>query len=113
MDYPDYAAAVAESVVDGRFDRGILVCGSGIGMSIAANKVVRRAAAAWSSEVEAARLSRQHNDANVLALGARLTSEPQAADIVRTFLLTEFQGGRHAGGSRRSTRSTTAVATTV
>jgi ribose 5-phosphate isomerase B len=95
VDYPDYARAVGEGVVDGRFDRGILVCGSGIGMSIAANKV-RGVRAAVVTEVESARLSRAHNDANVIALGARLTSEADAAAIVRTFLETAFQGGRHA-----------------
>ena len=95
VDYPDYAHAVARGVVDGRFDRGILVCGSGIGMSIAANKVdgIR---AAVVTEAESARLSRAHNDANIIALGARLTTEAAAAEIVRTFLQTEFQGGRHS-----------------
>ena len=95
VDYPDYAQAVAKGVVDGRFDRGILVCGSGIGMSIAANKVdgIR---AAVVTEAESARLSRAHNDANIIALGARLTSEADAETIIRTFLETEFQGGRHA-----------------
>ncbi|MGQ0735726.1 MAG: ribose 5-phosphate isomerase B [Acidobacteriota bacterium] len=95
VDYPDYAQAVAEGVAEGRFDRGILVCGSGIGMAIAANKVpgVR---AAVVTEAESARLSRQHNDANVIALGARLTSPEGAAAIVRTFLSTAFEGGRHA-----------------
>ena len=95
VDYPDYAKAVGESVVAGRYDRGILVCGSGIGMSIAANKI-HGVRAAVVTEVESARLSRAHNDANVIALGARLTSEADAAAIVKTFLQTEFQGGRHA-----------------
>ena len=95
VDYPDFAQAVASGVAEGRFDRGILVCGSGIGMSIAANKVdgVR---AAVVSDVESAKLMRQHNDANVIALGARLTPEDRAAEIVRTFLTTDFQAGRHA-----------------
>ncbi|HXG87115.1 MAG TPA: ribose 5-phosphate isomerase B [Vicinamibacterales bacterium] len=96
VDYPDYARAVAEGVADGRFDRGILVCGSGIGMSIAANKV-RGVRAAVVTDPEAARLSRQHNDANVVALGARMTSPERAAEIVRAFLQTDFDGGRHAG----------------
>jgi ribose 5-phosphate isomerase B len=95
VDYPDYAQAVSQGVVDGTYDRGILVCGSGIGMAIAANKV-RGIRAAVATEVEQARLSRQHNDANVIALGARLTSESGAAEIVRTFLSTDFQGGRHS-----------------
>jgi ribose 5-phosphate isomerase B len=94
VDYPDFAEAVARGVAQQRFDRGILVCGSGIGMSIAANKIsgIR---AAVVSDAEAARLSRQHNDANVLAIGSRLTPEHRAADIVRTFLTTAFEGGRH------------------
>jgi ribose 5-phosphate isomerase B len=94
VDYPDFAAAVARAVAERRFDRGILVCGSGIGMSIAANKVAG-VRAAVVSEVEAARLSRQHNDANVVALGSRLTPADRAADIIRAFLTTEFDGGRH------------------
>ena len=95
VDYPDFARTVSESVAAGRVDRGILVCGSGIGMSIAANKI-HGIRAAVVTEVESARLSRLHNDANILALGARLTSEPDAAEMVRTFLTTDFQGGRHA-----------------
>jgi ribose 5-phosphate isomerase B len=95
VDYPDLAKAVADGVADGRFERGILVCGSGIGMSIAANKVPGVRAAAIS-DVEAAKLSRQHNDANVIALGARLTPEALAAEILRVFLQTGFDGGRHA-----------------
>jgi ribose 5-phosphate isomerase B len=95
VDYPDFARAVAEGVAGGQFDRGILVCGSGIGMSIAANKVAGVRAAVIGT-VEAARLSRQHNDANVLALGARLTPAAHATEIVRAFLRTAFDGGRHA-----------------
>jgi ribose 5-phosphate isomerase B len=95
VDYPDFAEVVARGVAARQFDRGILVCGSGIGMSIAANKIsgVR---AAVVSDVEAATLSRQHNDANVVAIGARLTPADRAGDIVRAFLTTEFAGGRHA-----------------
>jgi ribose 5-phosphate isomerase B len=95
VDYPDYARLVGDGVASGRFERGILVCGSGIGMSIAANKIpgVR---AALAGDIEAARLSRQHNDANILTLGARFTPEDRAADIVRAFLATGFDGGRHA-----------------
>lgn len=94
VDYPDYAARVAHAVVDGNAERGILVCGSGIGMQIAANKVTgARAALAWSEET--ARLARQHNDANIVAVGAR-TTEPAVVDgIVRAFLTTNFDGGRH------------------
>lgn len=94
VDYPDFAQAVAEGVASGRFDRGILVCGSGIGMAIAANKVAGIRAAVVGDE-EAARLCREHNDANVLTLGARLTARDRAQAIVGTFLQTPFAGGRH------------------
>ncbi|MEW6320699.1 MAG: ribose 5-phosphate isomerase B [Acidobacteriota bacterium] len=96
VDYPDYARQVAAGVASGHFERGILVCGSGIGMSIAANKVPGVRAAVVST-AEAAELARRHNDANVVALGARLTPEPVAHAIVMTFLQTSFDGGRHAG----------------
>ena len=94
VDYPDFAADVAHAVASGDYDRGLLVCGSGIGMAIAANKVpgIR---AAVVTEAESARLSRSHNDANVLALGARLTPPEVASDIVTAFLDTPFEGGRH------------------
>ena len=95
VDYPDYAAAVAEAVRAGGAERGVLVCGSGIGMAMAANKVAGvRAAVAGDPDV--ARLSRQHNDANVLALGARLTTPTQALAVVQAWLATPFEGGRHA-----------------
>ena len=95
VDYPDYAAAVAETVRLGEAEWGILVCGSGIGMAMAANKVpgVR---AAVATDPGVARLARQHNDANVLALGARLTSPAQALAVVQAWLATPFEGGRHA-----------------
>lgn len=96
VDYPDFAARVASSVADGSFDRGILVCGSGIGMAIAANKVPGIRAAAIS-DPDSARLSREHNDLNVLTLGARMTPPDRAEAIVRTFLDTAFAGGRHSG----------------
>lgn len=94
VDYPDFAADVARAVAAGEFDRGVLVCGSGIGMAIAANKVpgIR---AAVVTEAESARLSRSHNDANVIAIGARLTAPEVATAIVTTFLDTPFEGGRH------------------
>ena len=94
VDYPDFAARVAEGVSSGAFDRGILVCGSGSGMAIAANKVpgIR---AAPVVDLDSATLSRQHNDANVLALGARVTPTDRALQIVETFLDTPFDGGRH------------------
>src|SRR5829696_693864 len=94
VDYPDFAKAVAEGVAGGRFDRGILVCGTGVGMAIAANKVpgVRSAPIV---DTDTARLSREHNDLNVLTLGARLLPESRAREIVKTFLQTPFEGGRH------------------
>ncbi|HXC73001.1 MAG TPA: ribose 5-phosphate isomerase B [Pyrinomonadaceae bacterium] len=95
VDYPDYARAVAEQVAAGRVEQGLLVCGSGTGMAITANKVPGvRAAVAWSEEV--ARLARQHNDANVLAIGARTTPPDDIPKIVRAWFSTEFDGGRHA-----------------
>lgn len=95
VDYPDYARAVAEQVADGRVEQGLLVCGSGTGMAITANKVPGvRAAVAWSEEI--ARLARQHNDANVLAIGARTTPPDDIPKIVRAWFSTEFEGGRHA-----------------
>ena len=94
VDYPDYAAAVADRVASGASDRGILVCGTGIGMAISANKV-RGIRAASVESLEAERLSRAHNDANVLTLGARITPTDLALGIVQTFLATPFEGGRH------------------
>ncbi len=94
VDYPDYAERVAKGVASGEADRGILVCGSGIGMEIAANKVPGvRAALAWNEET--ARLARQHNDANIVAVGERTTPEEIIDKIVRAFLTTDFEGGRH------------------
>lgn len=100
VDYPDFAGAVARAVSEGRVDRGVLVCGSGIGMAITANKVPGIRAAAIG-DTTAARLSREHNDLNVLALGARATSLPLATEILRTFLDTPFEGGRHEGRVRK------------
>jgi ribose 5-phosphate isomerase B len=94
VDYPDYAAAVGHAVADGKADRGVLVCGSGIGMAMAANKIGGIRAAAVVDEASA-RLSREHNDANVLTLGARLTAADEARELLRIFLVTEYQGGRH------------------
>jgi ribose 5-phosphate isomerase B len=94
VDYPDFAAAVADDVRNHRSDFGILTCGSGIGMAIAANKFAGIRAASVVDE-ESARLSREHNDANVLALGERLTPVHQARKIVSAFLDTPFAGGRH------------------
>ncbi len=94
VDYPDFAARVARGVADGAFERGILVCGTGIGMAMAANKIAGVRAAPVTG-LEGAKLCRLHNDANVLTLGARLTAVALALDIVRTFLDTPFEGGRH------------------
>lgn len=95
VDYPDYARKVAEEVAAGKVDQGLLVCGSGTGMAITANKVPGvRAAVAWSEEI--ARLARQHNDANVLALGSRTTPEGEIPKILRAWFETAFEGGRHA-----------------
>jgi ribose 5-phosphate isomerase B len=95
-DFPDFAQPVAREVGQGRADRGILVCSTGIGMAMAANKVAGVRAAPAQSEDEV-RLTRQHNDANVLTLGARYLDERKAAGLVDLFLNTEFAGGRHAG----------------
>ncbi|MDQ3169129.1 MAG: ribose 5-phosphate isomerase B [Acidobacteriota bacterium] len=94
VDYPDFAAAVARKVASGEYDRGILTCGSGIGMAIAANKIPGIRAASISDE-EGARLSREHNDINVLALGERTGNADTARRIVEIFLDTPFAGGRH------------------
>jgi ribose 5-phosphate isomerase B len=94
-DYPDYAAAVGRAVVKQEADLGLLVCSSGVGMSIAANKIhgVRAALGTNTDEVV---FTRKHNDANVLAIGAKYTDEPTAEALVQTFLTTPFEGGRHA-----------------
>ena len=94
VDYPDFARKVGEEVAERRADQGILVCGTGIGMAMAANKVAGIRAANCDTEFEA-QMAREHNDANVLALGARVLSEEQAAKIVDVWLKTQFAGGRH------------------
>ena len=94
-DYPDFAHPLAEEVSRGEAKRGVLLCGSGVGMDIAANRHPGvRAALAWAPEI--AELSRRHNDANVLVLPARFVSEETAERILSTWLTTEFEGGRHA-----------------
>ena len=95
VDYPEFARLVAERVSRKEVDRGILVCGSGIGMCIAANKVPGTRAA-LVNDPYTARLSRQHNDANILCLGARLLGEDMARECVKAFLETPFAGGRHS-----------------
>jgi ribose 5-phosphate isomerase B len=94
VDYPDFAHAVCRAVAEGRARFGVLVCGTGIGMSIAANRhpAIR---CALVHDATGARLARAHNDANVLALGARMTGAEPALDALRAFLATPFEGGRH------------------
>jgi len=94
VDYPDYGAAMGKAIETGKAQRGVLVCGSGIGISIAANRNPAVRAALVQNSL-AAKLARLHNDANVIALGARLIGVDMAVDCVDTFLKTEFEGGRH------------------
>jgi ribose 5-phosphate isomerase B len=94
VDYPDFADLLAAAIRDGRAERGVLVCGTGIGIAIAANRHPDIRAAVCHDETSA-RLTREHNDANVLALGARLVGEEVAKDCLKTFLRTKFDGGRH------------------
>ena len=95
-DYPDHGIAVGEAVASGEAERGVVICGSGIGISIAANKV-KGVRCALCSEPLSARLSRNHNDANVLAMGARLIGLEMGKAIVDEWLVAEFEGGRHVG----------------
>jgi ribose 5-phosphate isomerase B len=94
VDYPDYALPVAEKVANGEFDRGILICGTGIGMSIAANKV-KGIRCALVHDVFSARATREHNDSNILAMGERVIGPGLAREIAKVWLTTEFEGGRH------------------
>ena len=94
VDYPDFADKLAGALKDGRAKRGVLVCGTGIGISIAANRH-RHVRAGVCHDATSARLTRLHNDANVLCLGARLIGSDVAKDCLRVFLGTEFEGGRH------------------
>ncbi len=94
VDYPEFGVAVGRSVVEGRADLGIGICGTGIGIGMAANKVTG-VRAATVHDVTTARLARRHNDANVLCLGGRTTGAAEAFDAVEAFLAAEFQGGRH------------------
>ena len=94
-DYPQYGAAVGRAVASGECERGILICGTGIGISISANKV-KGIRAALCGDCYSAEMTRRHNDANILALGARVLGPGLALKIVDTFLSTEFEGGRHA-----------------
>jgi ribose 5-phosphate isomerase B len=94
VDYPDFGGKVAEMVSKGRAERGILICGSGIGMSIVANKFPGVRAALCNEPLSAA-LSRRHNDSNILVLGGRLVGKTMAREILKTWLCTPFEGGRH------------------
>lgn len=94
VDYPDYAQPVAAKVAEGEFDRGILICGTGIGMSIAANKV-KGIRCALVHDMFSAKATREHNDSNVLAMGERVIGPGLAREIAKIWLTTEFEGGRH------------------
>lgn len=94
VDYPDFGKRLAEAMADGQAERGVAICGSGIGISIACNRN-SKVRAALCTDSTMARLTRQHNDANVLCLGERLTGTEVALDILKTFLETPFEGGRH------------------
>ena len=94
LDYPDFGFAVGGAVASGRAERGVVVCGSGIGITIAANRV-RGVRAGVATDLFSAQLMREHNDANVLGLGARVTAVPLAMAILEAFLATPFAGGRH------------------
>ena len=96
VDYPDFGRAVGEALADGRAERGVALCGSGIGISIAANRNPACRCALVSEPLSAA-LARQHNDANAIAMGARLIGPEMARACVTAFLTTEFEGGRHCG----------------
>lgn len=95
VDYPDYALPVAEKVASGEFDRGILICGTGIGMSIAANKV-KGIRCALVHDVFSAKVTRQHNDTNMIAMGERVIGAGLAREIAKAWLTSDFEGGRHA-----------------
>ncbi len=94
VDYPDYALPVAKKVANGEYDRGILICGTGIGMSIAANKV-QGIRCALCHDVFSAKATREHNNSNILAMGERVIGPGLAVEIAKTWLTTEFLGGRH------------------
>ena len=96
VDYPDFGRALGEAVAAGRAEKGIAVCGSGIGISMAVNRIAGARCALVTSGLMA-RLSRQHNDANCIALGSRIIGIETARDCVAEFLATSFEGGRHAG----------------
>lgn len=94
VDYPDYGIPVAEKVSKGEFEKGILICGTGIGMSIVANKFPN-VRAALVNDVYSARMAKEHNNANILVIGGRIAGKGLAREMVRTWLATKFEGGRH------------------
>jgi len=94
VDYPDFGEKVAREVSEGKVDRGILICGTGIGMSIVANKIPN-IRASLCNDLFTAKMSRMHNDANVLVIGGRIVGRDLAKEIVRVWFSTEFEGGRH------------------
>lgn len=96
VDYPDFGKAMGDAIASGRAERGVLVCGSGIGISIAANRNPK-VRAVLAHDVTSARLSREHNDANVITFGQRLIGIEVAREAMKVFLGTKFEGGRHAG----------------
>jgi ribose 5-phosphate isomerase B len=96
VDYPDFGIAMGEAIASGKAERGVLVCGSGVGISIAANRNPR-VRAVLAHDTTSARLSREHNDANVVAFGQRLIGVEVAREALKVFLNTPFEGGRHAG----------------
>jgi ribose 5-phosphate isomerase B len=102
VDYPDYALTVAEKVAKGEVDRGILICGTGIGMSIAANKV-KGVRCALVHDTFSARATREHNDSNILAMGERVIGSGLAREITKIWLTTSFEGGRHANRVKKVT----------
>lgn len=94
VDYPDYGIPLAERISKGEIDKGVLVCGTGIGMSILANKF-KNVRAALVSDVYTARMAKEHNDANILVIGGRIVGKGLAREMVRTWIETKFEGGRH------------------
>ncbi len=94
VDYPDYAEKLSKEISSKKFDKGILICGSGIGMSIVANRF-KNVRAALCTTAKMARMAREHNDANILVLGSRLISEEEAIKCLLVFIKTKFEGGRH------------------
>jgi ribose 5-phosphate isomerase B len=106
VDYPDFGAAMADAVASGKAERGVLVCGTGIGISIAANRNAK-VRAALVHDVTSARLAREHNDANVVAFGQRVIGTEPAREALKVFLSTKFEGGRHAARVAKLSKGST------